>query len=195
MSDVFARMLAPADADARFYGVSVGVVTNTQDPKGLGRVRFRLPWMADTVESAWARVAAGMAGPDCGLYFLPAVDDEVLVAFEHGCPEFPYVLGALWNGRDTPPVANGDGRNEVRMIRSRRGLTIRLTDTEDDEKIEIVDRKGSSIVISSADGSVTVTAKGPLRLAGAGVEISSTAGIRIEADAQLDLKGLRVGIN
>src|SRR5918912_1529932 len=154
--------------------------------------------MADEVESDWARVVTPMAGDKRGLYFLPEVDDEVLVAFEHGSPAAPYVLGALWNGQDKPPASNSDGKNDVRLIKSRAGHLIRLTDTKDQEKIEIVDKSGSnSIVISTPGNTITVTAeadvticssKGRLKLSGKGIEITSQAEVKIEATQDMDLK-------
>src|ERR1700750_2275998 len=84
----------------RIYGVVVAVVTNNQDPDGFGRVKVKFPWLSDVDESSWARIAAPMAGKARGIYFLPEVDDEVLVIFEHGDVRSPYVLGALWNCQD-----------------------------------------------------------------------------------------------
>ena len=98
----------------RMSGVVVGVVTNTQDPAGLGRVKVKFPWLSDSEESFWARVATPMAGKGRGFYFLPEVEDEVLLAFEHGDARFPYVLGALWNGQDKPPENNDKGENNIR---------------------------------------------------------------------------------
>ena len=95
-------------------GVTIGIVTNNHDPEGLGRVKLKLPWLSEDIETHWARVATPMAGNGRGLYVLPDVDDEVLVAFEHGMVEFPYVLGSLWNGKDTPPETNEDGKNNRR---------------------------------------------------------------------------------
>ena len=112
------------------YGVMVGVVTNNQDPEGLGRVKVRFPWLSNEDESGWARIAAPMAGKERGMYFLPEVEDEVLVGFEHGDVRFPYVLGALWNGQDAPPAKNDDGKNNLRVIKSRSGHLIRLNDED-----------------------------------------------------------------
>ena len=196
--DVFSQLMAPADADSRFFGVAFGVVTNNKDPDGLGRVKLKLPWMDDKAETDWARLVTPMAGAGRGFHFLPEVDDEVLVGFEHGNPEVPYVLGALWNGKDKPPEANEDGKNDIRTIRSRSGHVIRLTDSEGAETIEIVDKSTkNSIVISSEDNTITITAdagitiksaKGKLQLSGNGVEITSQAAVKIEAKANLDLK-------
>jgi uncharacterized protein involved in type VI secretion and phage assembly len=198
MDIFFPQRAGPADADIRFYGVVIALVTNNNDPDDLGRVKLRLPWLDDESESDWARVMTPMAGAGRGFYFLPEVDDEVLVAFEHGSPESPYVLGALWNGKDKPPESNQDGKNQVRMIKSRSGHVIRLTDKDGEEQIEIVDGSAkNSIVIRTSDNSITITAdadltiqakQGKLKLSGNGVEINSNAGVAIEASQNMDLK-------
>jgi uncharacterized protein involved in type VI secretion and phage assembly len=153
-----------------------------------------------------------MAGGKRGAYFLPEVDDEVLVAFEHGDVRFPYVVGALWNDGDRPPHTNDDGKNAIREITSRSGHRITLDDTDGDEKIAIVDKTGkNSVVILSkdnsitiaADGDITINAKGKLAVSANGIELKSQAGISVEASAsleakasgQLTIKGSVVNIN
>ena len=191
-------LLASPGTDDRFFGVTIGIVTNNKDPDGLGRDKTSLPWMADQVESDWARVVTPMAGAGRGIYFLPEVNDEVLVAFEHGNPDTPYVLGGLWNGKDKPPESNSDGKNDRRAIRSRSGNVIRLSDTDGDAKIEIIDSSGkNTIVISAKNNSITITAasdvtiqsnNGKLKLSGNGVEITSTSTVKVEASQSMDLK-------
>jgi uncharacterized protein involved in type VI secretion and phage assembly len=201
------------EPDARFHGVVIGIVTNTKDPDGLGRVKLALPWLADNVDSDWARIAVPMAGDGRGVFFPPEVNDEVLVAFEHGDPHVPYVLGALWNGKDKPPEANADGRNDVRTIRSRSGHVIRLTDKQGTERIEIVDKSGKTrVVLDSADGKITITGdsgvvidapNGTLTLRGQEVAINAKTGVKIEAGSDLSataktrlaIKGQVVQIN
>jgi uncharacterized protein involved in type VI secretion and phage assembly len=204
---------AQQDRSGRVYGVVVGVVTNNQDPDGFGRVKVKFPWLSDMDESTWARVAAPMAGKQRGIYFLPEVDDEVLVVFEHGDVRTPYVLGALWNGLDAPPVTNDDGKNNVRLIQSRSGHVIKLNDEEGKETIEIIDKtKKNSIVIDTAKNTITVTtdkditfsaASGTIKLDAQKVEISSSgetklkAGstMNVEASATMTVKGATVNIN
>lgn len=166
--------IAPlAGQRGRIYGVVVGVVTNNQDPDGLGRVKVTFPWLSDDNESNWARVMAPMAGGGRGFYMLPEVGDEVLVVFEQGRFDHPYVLGALWNGVDAPPADNGDGRNNLRVIRSRSGHTITLDDTEGAEKITVADGAGkSSVVLDAAKGSVAIEAQGDITLKSASGAVS-----------------------
>ncbi len=197
--DLFTQLLAPSEQANRIYGMVVAVVTNNQDPDGLGRVKVKFPWLSDQDESPWARLAMPMAGPERGFYFLPEVDDEVLVAFEHGLIEFPYVLGALWNGQDKPPESNGDGENNVRTIKSRSGHVIRLDDKDGEEKIEIIAKgEKSTIIIDAKANTISVTSEsdltitssdGKLTLSGSSVEITSTAeAITLASKAAVDIK-------
>ncbi|MBN8592386.1 MAG: phage tail protein [Anaerolineae bacterium] len=189
----------PAESPNRIYGMVIGIVTNNKDPDGKGRVKLRFPWLADNVESNWARIASPMAGKERGFYFLPEVDDEVLVAFEHGQMEFPYVLGVLWNGKDAPPEKNDDGKNNRRVIKSRSGHIIRLDDKDGEEKIEILDKSGkNSVVIDTKAKTITISAEADIVLKSAdgklvlqaakGVEVKSDADIKVEAGGKLDLK-------
>jgi uncharacterized protein involved in type VI secretion and phage assembly len=182
------NLLEPTAVPSRLiHGVVIGIVTNNQDPDGLGRVRLCFPWLSPDDESAWARVAAPMAGKDRGCYFLPEVEDEVLVAFEHGDPSFPYVLGCLWNGKDSPPASNGDGKNAVRVIKSKSGHVIRLTDSSGGEKIEIIDQSGNnSVVIDSASNAITIKASGKITLDGQDIEIKGKTSVKLTA-AKIDL--------
>jgi uncharacterized protein involved in type VI secretion and phage assembly len=185
-------------ADGRVTGVVVGIVTNNQDGEGMGRVKVRFPWLGDEDESYWARVLSPASGGGHGIFFLPEVDTEVLVVFAHGDVRFPYVLGSLWNGKDAPPASNDDGKNNVRLIRSRSGHEIRLTDKEGEERVEIVDKSGkNSIVFDTAKNSVSITsdkditltaAKGTIKLDAQKVEINSSADAKLEAGAGLDIK-------
>ena len=167
-------------------GVFVGVVTNNEDPEKLGRVRLSFPWRGADDESYWARIAVPMAGADRGTYFLPERDDEVLVAFENGDIHHPYVIGALWNGADAPPADNADGKNDVRMIRSRSGHEIVLDDNDSEGKVEITTSGGHSVVLDDASGgSVSIEDSGGNRIefdaSGGALNLSSTTALSIEA--------------
>ena len=197
-TDVLSALLAPSARADRFYGVVVGIVTNNKDPDDLHRVKVRFPWLSNDVESHWARVAAPMAGKNRGASFLPEVDDEVLVAFEHGQVDHPYVVGSLWNGKDNAPESNADGENNHRTLRSRSGHVLRFNDKSGNETIEIIDKTGNNkVVIDSANNSITIEAKsditiksatGKLTMQANGIEMKSQMGVTVEAAQNMDLK-------
>lgn len=104
------------DVKKKFYGVVTGTVQDTDDPMLLGRVRVTLPFLDDEDPAPWARVAVPSAAALSGHYFVPDVGDEVLVAFEQGDTNVPYVIGSLWNGLAPPPIASpDDGVRAIRM--------------------------------------------------------------------------------
>lgn len=219
MSDNLLDLLAGRGtaSAARVYGLVVGIVTNNDDPDGQGRVKIRFPWLSDGEESWWARIVSPMAGSGRGLFILPEVDDEVLVGFEQGDIRFPYVLGALWNGKDAPPEADpldGDGKVVKRVLKTRSGHVVRLDDTDGEEKIEIIDSSTkNTVVIDAAQNTVTITADsdivlksahGDVVISGQNVRISATtADVKIESSANMQLtangqstiKGSVVNIN
>jgi len=138
------------------HGVVVGIVTNAKDPEDLARVKVKYPTISDELESNWVRLVNPMAGPDRGFQFIPEVNDEVLVAFEYNDFNKPYILGALWNGKDKPPATSKDAVNDKgvnkRIMKTRSGHTITLDDTEKAEQISIVSKSGHTITLDDADG-------------------------------------------
>jgi uncharacterized protein involved in type VI secretion and phage assembly len=199
--------------EGKIWGVVVGIVTNNQDPDELGRVRVKFPWLSEDDESGWAPIATPMAGPSRGIFFLPEVDDEVIVAFEHGDMRKPVVLGNLWNGLDEPPEKNADGENNLRIIKSRSGHTIKLDDTDGSEKVEIIDKtEKNKITIDAAENTITISTdkdiqlkapQGKIVLEAQDVEIKASASAKMEAGSTMDveasgtlnLKGQTVNIN
>ena len=100
-------------------GLTIGIVTNNKDPDGLGRVRVKFPALSDQEESWWARVVTPGGGSNAGLMFMPQIDDEVLVGFEHGDLRRPFVLGGLWGTEGQ--AADGVGDVPRRRTRSSSG--------------------------------------------------------------------------
>ncbi len=184
--------------DSRISGVVVGIVTDNKDPDKLGRVKVKIPRLSGEDESNWARVISFMAGKERGAFYLPEVDDEVLLAFEYGDINIPYVIGSLWNGKDKPPITNDDGKNNFRIIKSRSGHIIRLDDTDGKEKIEIVDKtEKNMIVIDSKDNKISIKSEkdieisapnGKVTINAKDIEAKSSASAKVEASSSMDLK-------
>jgi uncharacterized protein involved in type VI secretion and phage assembly len=128
----------PSGLGGRWYGAFPALVTDIADPDGLGRVKIALPWSPDTAGAryeTWARLATFMAGNNRGSWFIPDVDDEVLIVFEGGDPRRPYVIGSLWNGKDSPPESmDGAGKNFKKVLRSRNGVKLTMDDNDGREQ-------------------------------------------------------------
>lgn len=150
----------------RYYGVAVGLVSRVDDPDGLARVAVKLPWLADDIE-VWARLAVPVAGNARGFFWLPEVDDEVLVAFGHGSPDAVFVLGGLYNGKDVPPCPK-DQQADRRVLRGRSGAEIALVEKEGAEAIEIRDKSGKNLLtVDTASNTIEIRADAELRLVAA----------------------------
>jgi uncharacterized protein involved in type VI secretion and phage assembly len=213
LADIAAPRETAVEAGGYAKGVAYGVVRDNQDPSGLGRVRVSYPWHTQSDQSYWARIAVPMAGNDRGFYALPEVGDEVALIFERGDLRFPCVVGAVWNGKNTPPASNSDGKNDVRVFKSRSGHLFKFNDSSDapsvtllfsdqqktividQDGIRVDDGSGNSLTISTRDDSVTISTNGALTLQGSSVSINSTGTLSISADADLTMTGTTVNIN
>lgn len=187
-------------------GIVIGLVDDLNDPEKLGRVRLRYPHLGNQL-SDWARLATPMAGGGRGAFFRPEKDDEVLVAFEHGDPRRPHVLGSLWSKAAAPPPDDGQPiENNWRFIQSRSGHIILLDDTDGQEKIELIDKDGQRRVkIDSANGKIEVTCSqgdvlvsataGEVKVQALNVKIEATQSLSLECQGPTTIKGSTVAIN
>ncbi|MGR9072439.1 MAG: phage baseplate assembly protein V [Gammaproteobacteria bacterium] len=162
-------------------GVVVAKVTDVNDSEGLGRIQVAFPWLSENNRSRWASVASVMAGPDRGVFFMPEVDDEVLIAFEHGDWDHPYVIGFLWNEVQRPP--SGDIRQ--RMIQTVNGHKIRFLDSTADQG------NMGGVVIEDAHGNKIVMTNAVMRIVCQGrLEIDATGSISIKGREVNPLGGM-----
>lgn len=150
--------------------IAIAKVVDNRDPLGLGRVVVTFPWLDQSMRTDWIAVAQPHAGKDRGVYWMPEIDDEMVVGFLHGDMARPIALGALWNHE--APAPSRDPRE--RMLRSKNGHTIRFLDSTpnagDKGALVIEDAHGSQIVMGN--GVVRIIAKGTLEISGSAVVIS-----------------------
>jgi uncharacterized protein involved in type VI secretion and phage assembly len=171
----------------RWYGVYPAIVSDIKDPDGQGRVKVKLPWAADSGGSAyeaWARHATMMAGNNRGTWFIPDVNDEVLVAFEGGDPARPCVVGSLWNGSDSPPESmDGSGNNYKKVIRSRNGVKLTLDDQDGQENFIVETPGGQKVTLHDGPGSVEIKDSNgnSIKLEAAGITVTASAKVTVNA--------------
>jgi Type VI secretion system/phage-baseplate injector OB domain len=182
----------------RFYGVATGRVINPLDPMMLGRVQVQLPFVDDLDLQPWARVCTPKSGIAAGIYFMPQVGDEVLLAFEHGDINAPYVIGSLWNAMAPPPFPSP--LPQMHTIRTQLGNQINVFDVAG--TIQLMTNSGQVITLSPAgvtvvspvsaqilvgDNLVTITPKGVDITAAKTLNITAGASISITAGGKLSL--------
>jgi uncharacterized protein involved in type VI secretion and phage assembly len=184
----------------KWYGIYPGLVSDIKDPNGTGRVKVTLPWSPDTASDryeAWARVATFMGGNNRGSWFIPDVNDEVLLAFEGGDPRRPYVLGGLWNGSDSPPqTMDGSGQNNLKVLRSRNGVKITLDDSTGQENCIVETPGGQKITLHDGPGSVEVVDSNgnSVKLQSSGITVNASAKVTVSA-SMVEVSASMVTVN
>lgn len=127
----------------RSVGAAVGIVTRLDDPAQQGRILVEFPWIGDGIQSNWCRIRQMQGGPGRGSFIRPELGDEVLVLFEQGDINQPWIVGCLWNGKDAPPgPGNADGKNDSKFFQTRAGHQLIFGDGTDGGHIAIHDGKG-----------------------------------------------------
>ena len=140
------------DGDAsRYFGVFPAIVTDIVDPESLGRIQVMFPWLGADGDSvrAWATLLTPYADDDQGFEVLPAVDTQVVVAFEAGDLRRPYIIGSAWNGKEKMPESPAEANNK-RLIKSRAGSLFEFDDTDGASKVTISMKSGHKLVLDDA---------------------------------------------
>ncbi|MDB4957655.1 MAG: Rhs element Vgr protein [Myxococcales bacterium] len=194
LASVFADQIRTAETEAaRMYEPVIAIVTDNKDPSKLGRVKIKIPVLSETDTTFWAPIIMLGASKNRGWFFIPEIDDEVLVLFEHGDMDHPLVVGALWNGKDKPPDKNPGG-NPRRVIKSRAGSKI----TFDDDKMQIIvedgagngkitfDSNNNKIIIEALKGDVCFQSpKGDMKIVAKEAELKATTNLEIHAGSAM----------
>jgi Uncharacterized protein conserved in bacteria len=176
-----------AVARKRLYGAYPATVTDLKDPDSQGRVKVKLPWSPDNDGNGyevWARVAVLMAGNNRGSWFIPDVNDEVVVMFEAGDARRPYIVGAVWNGSDAPPESmDGAGNNFKKVLRSRNGVKLTMDDTDGQETFIVETPGGQKMTLKDGPGSVEIVDSNgnSVKLESSGITITAAAKVTVNA--------------
>ena len=199
-------------SNRKIDGVMVGIVTNNNDPEGLGRGKLKLSIREVENETDWVRIATFFAGNGRGSYFIPEVGDEVLVAFHLGEVRQPYVIGMLWSRNNVPPAEDvmGFQQNNIRKFTSRAGHEIVFDDGVLHGKVKITTRRGQviemddlldKITITDMTGANSITIWGSamqsitLRSGLSSIKLSSMGSVTITAPAGVQIKSGKVDIS
>ena len=132
----------------------MGRVVENADPLELGRVRVQMVWQeAGSEKTPWIRLLQPHSGSGKGFYFVPEIGEEVLVGFQGGNAEKPYVIGTQYNGKEKSGYA--DKENNIKAVHTRSGHKLVFTE---DESILITDKSGNEILLDTKGSNITITA-------------------------------------
>lgn len=170
------------------FGVYRAMVTDIVDPDDRGRVQVRLPDAAVDAGGdllLWATLCTPYAGEDQGLVIVPEVGTQVVVAFEGGDVNRPYVVGSVWSGRLPLPQAP-DASNDIRLLRTRSDSRLEFDDAAAGPKISLTTHSGHQVVLDAGASEVTITHSGgssvTLTASGA-IEITATSAVKVRASS------------
>jgi len=199
---------APAAAGlvAGIRGLEVGVVRQLEeDPEGEARILVNLPTLDPEAEGIWCRIARLDAGSARGSFFLPEVNDEVVVGFLNGDPRDGIVLGMLHSSNKTAPIEASKDNHEKGFV-TRSGLRLwfhdetktitvdtpggnafQIGEKDDKHSISLKDNNGNELVMDQ-DG-IALTSAGDMKLEAAGDLLLSAKNIEVKASSELAAKG------
>jgi uncharacterized protein involved in type VI secretion and phage assembly len=203
--DVWADEIGDARAaigfGGRFYGAYPALVRDIKDPDGQGRVKVSLPWSPDgsgATYEAWARIATLMGGNNRGSWFIPDVNDEVLIVFISGDPRHPVVVGGMWNGQDSTPASmDGSGENNIKKIRSRKGVQITLDDTDGQEQLILETPGGQKLTLKDGASSISIEDSNgnSMKFESSGITITASAKVTVNAGAPMEISASMLNVN
>ena len=172
-----------ADGPPRHYGVYPAIVTDIVDPDAIGRIQVKLPWLGreGAEVRAWATLVTPYADDGQGFQFLPAVDTQVVVAFEAGDARRPYIVGSCWNGREKLPE-DPQRPNDLRLIRSRAGSLLEFDDTQGAAKVTVSMESGHKLVLDDAAQQVTLSHSN-----GCTLTMDAAGNVKITANVNVDV--------
>ena len=184
--DFFEELLQKPVGPRQVGGVMRGVVKENWDEKNPGKIRVEL-YLGEKGKllSDWIPVAVPYAAEKAGMYFLPEVGTEVLVAFENGDPDCPVVLGSLWNSKTPLPEATAKKENDRKCLRTKAGHEISFDETKDKAVLRIETPGGLRLSLEDENEVITLQNKAGdtlLRISGKDGELC------LDAKKKLELK-------
>lgn len=160
-------------------------VKDNNDEKKMGRIKVQFTWqVAENQQSPWLRVVTPYAGSGKGFHVLPEVGEEVLVGFEGGNAEKPFVIGAMFHGKAKSGVENAE--NKIKSFTTSEGVKIEMNDEE--KSITIADGSGSTIKLNG-DKTITISAEDKIEIISKEINIKAEKDVTIEADKNMSTKG------
>jgi uncharacterized protein involved in type VI secretion and phage assembly len=175
----------------RYFGLYPAIVSDIVDQNQLGRIQVRFPWLGGDGGDvrSWATLLTPYADDDQGFEVLPAVDTQVVVAFEAGDLRRPYIIGSCWNGEESMPVSP-EAANNKRIWKSRAGSILEFDDTQGAEKVTLSMDVGHKLVLDDAAKQVTLEHSN-----GCVITFTQAGAIQIQANSTVDITASTLNVH
>lgn len=193
-------------------GLQTGIVKKiNEDPDNEFRVQVEMPLLGDDSEPIWARLSTFYAGNTIGAYFMPEVDDEVILGFMNDDPRFPIILGSVFSSK-IPAPETPDEKNTIKTLITQSKLQLKFDD--ENKVITILTPGGNTMVFSDKDKGITVTdqnsnkiemtdngisltdkSSNKIEMSSSGITIDSKSNLTLKAAQEVSVKGLSVAVS
>jgi Rhs element Vgr protein len=175
-------------------GLQIGVVTALEgDPDGEDRIQVKLPVVDSEADGVWARVSSLDAGDKRGAYWMPEIEDEVIMGFLNGDPRYPIVLGMVHSSAKPSPITPSDNNHEKGVV-TRSEMKMIFDDDLVSYKLETPN--GNVIHISEDSGSILIEDenKNKLEMTSGGILLESPGNIDMIASGDVTINGVNVNL-
>lgn len=194
------------------HGLQTGIVKKINaDPNNEFRVQVQLPILGDDSDPIWARLSTFYAGNTFGAYFMPEVDDEVILGFMDDNPSYPIILGSVFSSKipapETPDEKNTiktlitssklqlkfDDENKVFTILTPGGNTMVFSDK--DKGITVTDQNKNKIEMKDAGITLTDKSNNTIEMTSSGITINSKSKLTLKAAQEVDVQGASISVS
>jgi uncharacterized protein involved in type VI secretion and phage assembly len=183
----------PDGGALRHFGVYPALVTDIVDPKSLGRIQVKLPWLGADAGGpdvrAWATLCTPYADDDQGIEILPTVGTQVVVAFEAGDLRRPYIIGTCWNGKESLPESPAQP-NDKRLWKTRSGSLLEFDDKDGAAKVTLSMKSGHKLVLDDSAQEVKLTHQN-----GCVITFNASGQIQIQANATVEITASALNVH
>jgi Rhs element Vgr protein len=180
-----------------YYESQSAVVVENHDTAGMGRVRVRFHWMNEKEKSPWLRIIMPHTGKDAGLFMLPEIGAEVMVA--GGNAKIPYIIGEVYNGKTTTNF--GSAGNDIKAIQTRSGIKIIMNDKDGSILIEDKDGNGvqfngegiaamrskDTMVLECGEAKIILNKDGTIQINGNKIKVDANEEVKINSNAHANI--------
>ncbi len=183
---------SPEGSGPLYFGLYPAIVTDIVDPDDLGRIEVKFPWLGEKGEQAvraWATLLTPYADDEQGFQVLPAVDTQVVVAFEAGNLRRPYLVGSCWNGKESLPEAP-EAANNKRLLKTRSGSLLEFDDTQGAFKVTLSMKSGHKLVLDDGAQEVTI-----IHSNGSVIRFNAGGQIEIQANATVEITASTLNVH